>query len=70
MAEAMTMTELGSADVGQNLGGDPAADLPPLKSFVKPWMYSPQIARTQQTTFNPMSTSQHYLARFGIAKHF
>ena len=38
--------------------------------FVKPWMYSPQIARTQQTTFNPMSTSQHYLARFGIAKHF
>lgn len=38
--------------------------------FVKPWMYSPQIARTQQTTFNPMSTSQHYLARFGVAKHF
>ena len=41
-----------------------------VQPFVKPWMYSPQIAKTQQTTFNPMSTSLNYLARFGVAKHF
>lgn len=43
---------------------------PQVKPFVKPWMYSPQVAKDQQTTYNPMSTSQNYLARFGVAKHF
>ncbi len=43
---------------------------PTVQPFVKPWMYSPQVAKDQQTTFNPMSTSLNYLARFGVAKHF
>ena len=35
-----------------------------------PPMYSPRLAVDQKTTFNPMSTSLNYLARFGTAKHF
>ena len=56
-------------------GPDPMHDntSPPPKKvnpFVPPPMYSPRQAVDQKTTFNPMSTSLNYLARFGTAKHF
>ena len=44
---------------------------PKANPFVAPPpMYSPRLAVDQKTTFNPMSTSLNYLARFGTAKHF
>ena len=57
-------TPMGSS-AGAVSGGDQKAN-----PFVRPPMYSPRLAADQKTTFNPMSTSQHYLARFGTAKHF
>jgi hypothetical protein len=69
MAEAIGMLQEGENMAGLLPGGE--KPLPDLNKFVAPaWKYSPQMVKDQQTTFNPMSTSQHYLARFGIAKHF